>query len=169
MSEPIQSAEHSLLETGTLVLFQVVDTHTELSPDKENVFVRVDLVFEGDDEETEPAEVVEWGAFGFIFTLAAFSFHDARPRGISEIDFQSEDEFTVADFFECLTFSEGGLRLHTDYVRGRSMKTNVTIRPDGSVTLTTWGRGQRALRWLDMLRGKKPMTVVSSVDESERR
>ena len=167
MSEPMQSAEHSLLETGTFVLFRVVDTHTELTLDKKNVFVRVDLVFEGDDEEIDPAEIVEWGAFGFLFTLAAFSFHDARPRGLSEIDFQTADEFSVADFFECLTFNEGGLRLHTDYVRGRSVKTEVTIRPDGSVTLTTWGRGQRALRWLDMLRGKKPITLVSSVDESE--
>ncbi len=151
------------------MLFRVVDTHTELTPDKENVFVRVDLVFEGDDEEIDPADVVEWGSFGFLFTLAAFSFHDARPRGITKLDFQSGDEFTVADFFKYLTFSEGGLRLVTDYVRGRSMKTNVTIRPDGSVTLMTWGRGQRALRWLDMLRGKEPMTVVSSVDESEIR
>ena len=62
MSESTQSAEHSLLEAGTLVLFRVVDTQTELSPDQENVFVRVELVFEGDDEETDPADVVEWGA-----------------------------------------------------------------------------------------------------------
>ena len=169
MSETRQLAEHSLLKTGTLVLFRVVDKQTELSPDQENVFVRVDLIFEGDDEETDPAEVVEWGAFGFLFTLAALSFHDARPRGTSELEFQSRDEFTVADFFECPTFSEGVLRLHTDYVRGRRMKTDVTIRPDGNVMLTTWGRGQRALRWLDTLRGKKTMTVVSSANESEAR
>jgi len=59
----------------------------------------------------------------------------------------------------CL-FKHGELRLHTDYVRGRSMKTDVTIRPDGSVTLTTWGRGQSALRWLDDLQGKKRFAVV---------
>ena len=58
-------------------------------------------------------------------------------HGIFELDFQSVDEFTVAYFFECLTFRGGDLRLRTDYVRGRSMKTEVTIRPDGSVTLTT--------------------------------
>ena len=44
-----KSPEQSLIETGTLVLFRVVDVHTEPSPDKENVFVRADLVFEGDD------------------------------------------------------------------------------------------------------------------------
>jgi hypothetical protein len=152
--------EQSLLETGMLVLFRVIDTHTELSPDKENVFVRAELVFKGDDQDTEPAEVVEWSAFGFLFTLAALSFHDARPRGISELDFQPKDEFTVADFFECLSFGETGLHLQTDYVRGRSMKTNVTIRPGGTVTLTTWGRGQSALRWLDQLQGKKRISEV---------
>ena len=119
--------------------FRVLDTHTGLSPDKENVFVRADLVFEVDDEDTDPSEIAEWAAFGFLFTLAALSFHDARPRGISERYFQSRDGFTVADFFECLTFGKRGLHLHVDYVRGRSMKTVVTIRPDGSVTLTTWG------------------------------
>ena len=160
MSGTRKSPEQSLLETGTLVLFRVVDAHTELSPDKENIFVRADLVFEGDDQDIEPAEIVEWSAFGFLFTLAALSFHDARPRGISELDFQPGDEFTVADFFECLTFGERGLRLHTDYVRGRSMKTDITIRPDGSVTLTTWSRGQSALRWIDQLQGKKRIAEV---------
>jgi len=160
MSGTRNSPEQSLLETGTLVLFRVVDARTELSPDKENIFVRVDLVFESDDQDIESAEIVEWSAFGFLFTLAALSFHDARPRGMSELDFQPGDEFTVADFFECLTFGERGLCLHTDYVRGRSMKTDVTIRPDGSVTLTTWGRGQSALRWLDQLQGKKRIAEV---------
>jgi len=163
MNEPRKTAEQSLLETGTAVLFRVVDTHTELSPDKENVFVRADLVFEGDDEDTDPPEIVEWAAFGFLFTLAVLSFHGARPRGISEVDFQPRDAFTVSDFFQCLTFGEGGLRLHIDYVRGRSMKTDVTIRADGTVTLTTWGRGQSALRWLDRLQGKKSFTVVPTV------
>ena len=164
MSETRKPATQSLLEIGTLVLFRVIDTHTELSPDKENVFVRADLVFKGDDEDTDPSEIAEWAAFGFLFTLAALSFHDARPRGISERDFQSRDGFTVADFFECLTFGKSGLRLHTDYVRGRSMKTDVTIRPDGTVTLTTWGRGQSALRWLDQLQGKQRITVVPMAD-----
>ena len=83
MNENRAPAAQGLLETGMLVLFRVVDTHTELSPDKENVFVR-----------------------------------------------------------------------------GRSMKTNITIRPDGNITLTTWGRGESALRWLDQLQGKKRIAPV---------
>lgn len=160
MSQTTPQAGQQLLKTGSLVLFRIIDTQTELSPDKENVYVRADLVFQGDDEDTEPAEIVEWGAFGFLFTLATLSFHDARPRGFSEGDFLEKDDFNVDDFFECLTYGQNGLHLYADYIRGRCMKTDITIRPDGTVTLTTWGRGQSALRWLDKLQGKKLMDVV---------
>jgi hypothetical protein len=160
MNDTKPSAAHRLLETGTLVRFRVADTQTHLSPDKENVFVWAELVFTDDDEDTGPEDIAEWAAFGFLFTLAALSFHDARPRGASEIDYQPNDQFTVADFFDCLSFKHGELRLETDYVRGRSMKTSVTIRPDGTATLTTWGRGQSALRWLDQLQGKKRLASV---------
>jgi hypothetical protein len=164
MNDISESAAQRLLEVGTLVLFRVVDTTTELSPDKENVFVRVQLVFEDDDDDTEPGEIVAWAAFGFLFTLAVLSFHDARPRGISEIDYQPKDGFTIADFFDSLSFKNGELRLQTDYVRGRSMKTDVTLRQDGSVTLATWGRGQSALRWLDLLHGKQWIAPVPAPD-----
>ena len=89
MKETGKTAERSLLETGILVLFRVVDTHTEVSPDKENIFVRAELVLEGDEQDTAPGEIVEWCAFGFLFILATLSFHDARPRGISEMGSQS--------------------------------------------------------------------------------
>ena len=84
MTQSIPQAWQQLLKTGSLVLFRVVDTQTELSPDKENVYVRADLVFQGDDEDTDPAEIVEWGAFGFLFILATLSFHDARPRVLDD-------------------------------------------------------------------------------------
>lgn len=169
MTQSPSQAWQQLLKTGSLVLFHIVDTQTELSPDKENVYVRADLVFQGDDEDTDPAEIAEWGAFGFLFILATLSFQDARPRGLSEGDFLTQDDFTVDDFFACLTYGQNGLHLRADYIRGRSMKTDITIRPDGTVTLTTWGRGQSALRWLDKLQGKKLMDVVQSAGESERR
>jgi hypothetical protein len=47
-----------------------------------------------------------------------------------------------------------------DYVRGRRMKTDVVLRPDGSGTLTTSGRGKAAILWLDRLKGKKTLRVV---------
>ena len=119
-----------------------------------------DLIFIGDDEDTEPSESGEWGAFGFLYTLASLSFDDARPRGYSGEDFHSEDSFTVSDFFEGLSYKNGELHLSVDYVRGRCMKTDITVRPDGTATLQTWGRGQTALRWLDKLQGKKMMGLV---------
>jgi hypothetical protein len=158
--EDTQSAEQKLFETGTLVLFRVLDTNTEVTPDQENIFVRVELMLEYDEVDVEPEEIVEWGAFGFLFAITALSFHDARPRGASELDFQMDDALTVAEFLDALSFGRDGLRVQTDYLRGRSMKTEVTIRPDGTVTLTTWGRGKSALHWLDRLQGKKRVRAL---------
>lgn len=160
MDNTPKPAWKQLLETGTLIQFRILDTQTESAPDGENVAVRADLVFTDDDDETEPSEVAEWGSFGFLFTLALLSFNDARPRGYSENDFLADDEFTVDDFFECLSYYNGELRLRTDYVRGRCMKTDIAVRPNGTVTLETWGRGQTALRWLDRLQGKKTLGLV---------
>jgi hypothetical protein len=160
MNDSRDPAAQNLLETGVLARFRVVETATEPSLNKEDVLVRADLVFEVDDESDDPSDVVEWVAFGFLFTIATLSFHDARPRGFSGVDFDPHDEFTIADFFECLSFGAAGLQLQTDYVRGRSMKTDVAIRPDGTISLATRGRGESALRWLDQLQGKRRIAGV---------
>lgn len=160
MGDASKPAWQQLLETGILVQFRILSTHTEPAPDKENIAVRADLIFLGDDEDTEASDVAEWGAFGFLYTLASLSFDDARPRGYSDRDFLSKDNFTVSDFFECLNYKNCELHLSVDYVRGRCVKTDITVRPDGTATLETWGRGQTALRWLDKLQGKKAMGLV---------
>jgi hypothetical protein len=105
-------------------------------------------------------DVTEWPAFGLIFALAVMSFADARPRGHSVDDFVAADEFTVADFFEGLRFCHGELHFSSDYLSGRCMKTDITVRTDGRVTLTTSSRGQSALRWLDRLQGKTLLHLV---------
>jgi hypothetical protein len=115
-----------------------------------------------DSDSPDPAEIAEWGAFGFLFAFAVLSFHEARPRGASEREFHPHDAFTVADFFECLSFSGGGLHLQADYLRGRRMKTTVMVRPDGTITLATSGRGRSAVRWLDQRQGKKWIAAVPS-------
>ncbi len=131
-----RTADHELLKTGTLVDFRVVDKSNELTPDKENVLMCIDLAFQAD-EDQEPSDVVEWAAHGFLFCLAVLS-----------------------EFMEGLSFGRNGLRFYADYIRGRLLKTDITVRSDGTVTLTTWGRGEAALRWLDRLKGKKLMEVV---------
>lgn len=159
MKDSNKHACQQLLETGALVEFRILDTHTELSPDNDNIAVCAELIFTGDDD-IDPADVVEWGAFGFLFVLASLSFIDARPRGYSAAEYVPEDEFTISDFFECLTYRQAGLHLRADYIKGRSVKTDILVRPDGTVTLETWGRGQTALRWLDRLQGKKSIGMV---------
>jgi len=151
---------YELLATGSLAEFNILESVIEQTPDKENVHVRLDMEFMGKEEDEEPSDIVEWASFGLIYALAVLSFDDARPRGISEGDFNSQDEFSVSDLLFCLSFSQRGLVFRADYVRGRCMKTDIVIRPDGRITLTTWGRGQTALRWLDRLKGKKTMEVV---------
>ena len=147
------------LETGTLIDFDIINQDIQLAPDKENVFVKVDLQIKAEEDE-DPEDVVEWCAFGFIFVIATLSFSDARPRGHSDIDYAEEDQFLLADLIENLTFGIGGLKFHGDYIRGRSMKTDVVVRTDGAVEISTFGRGKSLLRLLDKLKGEKHLKSI---------
>ena len=95
-----------------------------------------------------------------LVSIAILSFVDARPRGMSDIDFEDEDEFSVKDFFECLHYEYGRIRFHADYIRGRCMKTSISAEKDGMVKIGTVNRGEVASRWVDKLKGKKLMQVV---------
>ena len=159
MNQLDRSAGYQLLETASLVDFSIGEPIIQACTDGENIFFQVDLMLGGDEEE-EPADIAEWASFGLIFALAVLSFADARPRGLSDRDFVDDDEFTVSDLFECLRFVSGELRFSSDYLRGRCMKTDIAVRKDGQLTLSTRNRGQAALRWLDRLQGKKMLTLV---------
>jgi len=155
-----QSQEFKLLETGTLVDFEITSQDIQSALDEENVSVKVELQFKVEEELEEPEDIVEWGAFGFIYAIAAQSFNDARPRGDSGIDYEADDQLTVADLVEGLTFGVGGLRFHGDYIRGRSLKTDVTVNAHGAVSISAYGRGESLLRWLDILKGKRHLKEV---------
>ena len=75
------------------------------------------------------------GALALIFAVAALSFDDARPRGTSDLDYVERDRRTVDDLCRHLHFEKGTLHLDTDYVRGRMMKTSVTVWPSGIAEL----------------------------------
>lgn len=152
---------YELIKTATLVNFDIIEKEAQPSPDGEETCVHIEMLLGEEEEDGERTEDVEWGAFGFIFALAVLSFHGARPRGVSDMHYEDEDEFTVADFMQNLRYERGELRFTSDYLRGRCMKTDVTVRPNGSVTLTTRNRGESALRWVDRLKGKKVLQVVS--------
>jgi len=151
---------HHLLETGVVVPFRLLEHEILPAPDPAEFGVRLKLKFEPGDEHEEPEDIVEWGAFGFMFVVALLSFADARPQESSVLEYREADELTVSDFLGCLSFRRGALEFHADYIRGRRMKTEIAVRSDGSVTLTTLGRGKAPLHWLDRIQGKKAMHVI---------
>ena len=160
MTENDRMVGHHLLETGVVVPFRLLEHEILPAPDQAEFGVRLKLKFEADDEDEDPEDIVEWGAFGFMFVLAVLAFADARPREASALDYRETDELTVSDFLACLSFRRGALEFRADYIRGRRMKTEIVVRSDGSVTLTTIGRGKALFHWLDRIQGKKAMRVI---------
>ena len=114
--------------------------------DEREFALRLTLSFDDEDSpEEDRADVVEWGALGLLFAIGVLSFADARPRGLSEIEYVESDDFRVLDLLAGLKFQNGELHLDTDYLRGRRLKTRVVVRSDGTGTLETIGRGKAAL------------------------
>jgi len=160
---------YELLRRGTSVLFRVIEEEVLIAPADEAEFgVLVHLKFTGEpekieDEEDEAREAeksTQRSAFGFLFVLAVLSFAEAKPRGYSEAEYIEKDELRLPDFMRGLSFWGGALRYEADYIRGRRIKTRIAVRPDGSVTLETLGRGKAALRWLERLQGKELLQLV---------
>ncbi len=156
--EPI---EHELLRQAVSVLEEcTVETQTEHF--MENTRVRVTL-------RVEP-ELLESCALGIIYALGVLSFHDARPRGVSGMDFAEKDDWIVADMLRSLTFPAGRLYFYADYIRGRMMKTGIEVFSDGQVVLETQNRGEAATRWVAKLQGKKMLALVAEeTDEGEKK
>lgn len=159
MSERLAGVE--LLRTGTRVPVRIVEETVLPSPDEGEFGLRLALSFDdGDNPDDDRADTVEWGALGFLFVIGVLSFADARTRGLSGREFVECDEFGVADFLAGLKFRDGALQLDTDYIRGRRMKTRVVVRPDGTGTIETTGRGKTALRWIARLKGEAPLQAI---------
>jgi hypothetical protein len=158
MTSVDRTAGYDLLETGTIVEFQVAQTEIHEGPDAAEFSVEIQLEFPAnpDTEEND----LDWGAFGFLFVIGTLSFADARPRELSAIEYVEQDEFQVGDFIQCLRWEDGALKFSADYLRGRRMKTDVVLRPDGTGRLTTTGRGKTPIIWLERLKGKKNLRIV---------
>ena len=156
---PDEPIEHELLQNA--VAAEVTVTSVEVSPTSTgDRYVRIEGRL-GDDEESH----VEWAAVGFIYALGVLSFAAARPRGVSGMHFEQQDQWTAADLLRHLRYERGRLVCETDYVRGRMMKTDVTVFPDGRFTLTTINRGEAATRWVAQLQGKKVLRPVPAGGE----
>ena len=110
----------------------------------------------GDPEDDD----VEFAGMGFLYAIGLLSFADARPRGVSGMDFVSTDEWSAADMLRHFRFEQGELRFDADYVRGRCVKTEVDVRRDGTFSLQTTNRGEAAIRWIGRLQGKRVLAPV---------
>jgi hypothetical protein len=98
---------------------------------------------------------VEISAFGIMYSVGLLSFLQARPAGISAIDYQEEDAWYPEDFHRHVSFRQGKLHFYADYVRGRLMKTTIEISKDGSIVIETINRGDQATQWAEFLLGKR--------------
>lgn len=155
--------EYELLHQATLA--EIAVTQTQINPtsaDDKHVCLEGRLGLE-EDEDGEPGDDVEHYAFGFIYALGVLSFADARPRGVSGVDFEETDQWTVGDMLRCLRFERGELHFHADYVRGRCIKTTVIVRADGTFLLESVNRGEAATRWIAKLQGKEHLRAVDNV------
>jgi hypothetical protein len=158
MSEdaPIR-CEYELLESLLALELQVVETkRTEFHG---TVHMKMLL--------REDPEILASCAFALIYGIGVLSFADARPRGVSGMHFQDDDQWYVGDMLRDLKFERGELHFHADYVRGRMMKTTVYVRQDGTVELETINRGESAARWVATLQGKKRLSVVDGAGHAE--
>ncbi len=121
----------------------------------------VELVRRGEDDDgwtramlRLPEEHVENGSVALVLALLRASFEDARPRGYSVHDFVEEDQLTVTDLIQLLRFLDGSLIASVDYLRGRMLKTDVTIGANGEVILTARNRDLMPERWIRRLQGE---------------
>jgi hypothetical protein len=113
---------------------------------------------------SEDPDILATCSFALIYGLGVLSFADARPRGVSGIDFEEGDQWYVPDMLRHLQYEHGELHFYADYVRGRMMKTTIDIRQDGTIRLETINRGESAARWVATLQGKKKLAVATPPD-----
>lgn len=160
-SQDERHAAHELLRAAAIVPLTVVAHEVIPGTDEGEFALRLEFCFADEESpEEDRADIVEWGALGFLFAVGVLSFAGARPRGFSDAEFDPNDEFRVADFIAALKFRNGELHLDTDYVRGRRMKTHVIVRSQGTGMIETQARGKAALNWMARLTGDKPVRAV---------
>ncbi len=130
---------------ATTTKFKLVGSNSSKVGDIPSQHIR--LLIDEDDVET--------AAFGILYSVSLLSFLQARPAGISHIDFREPDIWSVEDLLRHLSFEHGKLHFYADYVRGRLMKTTVEISKDGSVVIETINRADEATQWVEYLLGKR--------------
>jgi hypothetical protein len=89
-----RGAGEALLRTGVIVPVRILEESVMSGANEAEFALRLTLSFEDEDSpEEDRADVVEWGALGFLFAIGVLSLADARPRGPSEIEYIESDDF----------------------------------------------------------------------------
>lgn len=143
-------AVYQLARSAALARFRILSVEGEEHPDRS--WLRITCHNHRED--------LPWATIPLLHALGTLSFGDARPRGSSGIDYQDGDEWTAADLLQRLRFERGRLGLEADYVRGRMMKTTVSVDAQGRMTVEARNRHEMALRWLGSLKGRKHLRLA---------
>jgi hypothetical protein len=143
-----------LHETIGIKIRIISDEYQEIPVDRDVNNTYHKIVFQIEEEEPDIF------AFGVLFTLSLLSFASSAPRGISEINYISGEDWNLDYFINGLEFKNKSLFFSADYISGRLLKTNITFESEGLVTLITRNRGKSAEKWLLNLQGKKHIQLV---------
>ena len=141
---------YALAKSAAAARFRVLKVEGEEHPDRS--WQRVTCHLHRED--------VPWASLPLGYAIGSLSFADARPRGVSDMHYVEKDEWRIADLVAHLRFERGALMLDTDYVRGRMMKTTVTVHPNGRLVVDTRNRHEQAMRWLRALKGQRHLQLV---------
>lgn len=103
---------------------------------------------------------------GIMYALSALSFEGAKPRGMSEADYDKSSRWNISEFLARLKFEHGRLYAHFDYEHGRAMKTTLDAdSKDWTINISTNDRGRSAEHWVRALSGKaKPRVVTDELE-----
>lgn len=151
MSPEDTSIEHDLLSVAIGLELEIVRSET-VPTTSDDLAMTIECRIDEDD--------VEILAFPILYALGLLSFLDGRPRGASELYYEEKDSFTAADLLRHVSFRNGALHMYVDYLRGRMLKSDVTIHADGRILIQTVNRDLGPDRWLRRLQGKSHIRLV---------
>jgi len=143
-----------LAETIGIPIEIISNDYEEIPAVEDTVSTYQEIVFQIKEDDPD-----DW-AIGVLFALSLMSFSFAAPRGISEMYFVPDEDWTIEYFLTGLRYRWRKICFTSDYVSGRLMKTNIDFESGGKVKMVTRNRGRGTERWLMYLQGKKHINPV---------
>ena len=152
MSEIAEPIELELLRTALAVEIQILSTKEVPTKEDKHVTIKGRFGGEGDCD----LEFPDYAAIPLIYFISSLSFSDALPAGYSLNEYKDGDYWAATDMFRLIRYDRGKLLFSSDYEKGRRMKTDITIFPDGTFEIACFDRGDNPLKWIGKLQGDAP-------------